>query len=212
MHFTIYFNQKPLILSDRKNDVIEKQLQQPNMLFMDGLNEATVKAVISEIQQENIRGGVLVHQSLESLLNAFKTGMHVIVAGGGLVHTDTDDVLLIFRKGTWDLPKGKVDEGERIDAAAVREVQEETGLTSIQLEEPLTTTYHTYYQKGELILKESHWYLMKSDAQQPLTPQTDEDIEQCVWVKQKDLEEYYKNMYPAIIDVLQSGMQKIKAR
>lgn len=138
--------------------------------------------------------------------------MKVIEAGGGLVHTENGTVLLIYRNGKWDLPKGKLDEGEATDAAAVREVQEETGLEQLQLEAPLTVTYHTYYQDNVLILKESHWYLMKSPEQKEMVPQLEEGIEKCEWVKLDALAPYLENTHPSIIDVLQCSIKKLHAQ
>lgn len=208
MHYTIYFNQKPLVLSDSKTGITEILLQQDNTLYQDRLDQTAVQEMIRNIQQEKTASGVFFHNNIEILLQAFKNEMNVIKAGGGLVHTKNDTVLLIFRRGKWDLPKGKPDEGETVAEAALREVQEETGLKELFLEEPLTATYHTYYEKGKLILKESHWFLMKSDEQE-LVPQVEEDIEKCLWVKTDELATYFENAHPSIIDVLKIGIKKL---
>jgi 8-oxo-dGTP pyrophosphatase MutT (NUDIX family) len=136
--------------------------------------------------------------------------MQLVAAGGGLVYTDNHTVLLIYRRGKWDLPKGKLDEGETPAVAAVREVQEETGVEHLELEEPLTVTYHTYMEKGRLVLKESHWFLMKSPEQPSLVPQQEEDIEQCIWVKRDDLQQYFQNTHPSILDVLKAGLKRLR--
>jgi 8-oxo-dGTP pyrophosphatase MutT (NUDIX family) len=161
------------------------------------------------MQAKNASNAVFLHQPVKALLQGFKDRMTVIEAGGGLVHTGDGKVLLIFRRSKWDLPKGKVDPGETVAAAALREVTEETGLHNLQFGSPLTTTYHTYNQNGVLILKESHWFLMKSDEAQTLAPQTDEDIEKCVWVPLEELTAYFEDTHPSIIDVLQLGVQKL---
>jgi 8-oxo-dGTP pyrophosphatase MutT (NUDIX family) len=212
MHYTIYFNQKPLLLTDTRIQMAEQLLQKPNTLYYHQLNNASVSAIIREIQQPNVSGGVFIHSPLDELLEAFKQQMKVVEAGGGLVHTNNATVLLIYRNGKWDLPKGKLDEGEATDAAAVREVREETGLEQLQLEEPLTITYHTYYQDKVLILKESHWYLMKSPEQKEMVPQLEEGIEKCEWVKPDALAPYLENTHPSIIDVLQCGIKKLHAQ
>src|SRR5678815_5985833 len=80
-------------------------------------------------------------------------------------HTEDDHLLLISRRGKWDLPKGKLDDNEDIKSCAIREVTEETGLLKVEIERPLCITYHTYHQDGKHILKESHWYLMKAEQQ-----------------------------------------------
>ena len=88
----------------------------------------------------------------------------------------------------------------------VREVQEETGLKKVELNEHLTTTYHTYHEGARFILKESHWYLMHADANQQLIPQVEEDIHELKWVAREDLEKYMKNSYASIADVLRIYM------
>ena len=212
MHYTIYFNQKPLVLSDSKTPHIQQLLQKPAIVFQDQLNSTSVENMLKEIQHPTTSGGVFIHQPIDDLLQAFKKKMKVIEAGGGLVHTGEEMILLIFRNGKWDLPKGKLDEGESTYAAALREVQEETGLVNLQLEEPLTTTYHTYYQNNELILKKSHWFLMKSPQQQALVPQLEEGIEKCEWVRLDALAPFVENTHPSVIDVLQEGIKKLHAQ
>lgn len=209
MEHTIYFNETRLILSDRETESIKHLIEKPDTLFEDQANDTSIERIIKEMQTEKVTAGVLINSDIEELLKGVKSHMKVIKAGGGLVHFDSETVLLIFRRGKWDLPKGKLEEGESVESAALREVTEETGLKELQLEEQLITTYHTYPEKEKLILKESHWFLMKSTREQQLIPQTEEDIEQCVWVKLNDMETYLKNTHPSIIDVLKKGMEKL---
>ena len=126
----------------------------------------------------------------------------IITAGGGLVFNEKDELLMIFRRGFWDLPKGKLDAGETIDACAIREVQEETGITHIELKEKIADTYHVYKEFGKHILKESHWYKMQCNTEQKLVPQTEEDITDIKWVKRSDLKNYTSNTYQTILEVL----------
>ncbi|HZH94985.1 MAG TPA: NUDIX domain-containing protein, partial [Flavisolibacter sp.] len=114
---------------------------------------------------------------------------------------------MIFRRGKWDLPKGKLDDGEDLQTCAVRAVAEETGIKSLILGEKIMVTYHTYLEKGMKILKESHWYLMHSTRDQDLVPQTEEDIEKCKWVLLNDVGSYLAETHPSIADVLKKGIQ-----
>ena len=114
------------------------------------------------------------------------------------------EILLIFRRGKWDMPKGKLDKGEKLEDCAIREVEEETGLKKIELISPLTTTYHTYHEGTKFILKESHWYMMNVEGDQILTPQTEEDILELRWVNANDLDKYRKDTFPSIADVLEA--------
>jgi 8-oxo-dGTP pyrophosphatase MutT (NUDIX family) len=127
-----------------------------------------------------------------------------VQAAGGLVSNEKDEILMIFRRGMWDLPKGKLDRGETLEDCAVREVEEETGLKNIKLIAPLILTYHTYHEGSKFILKESHWYKMSVKGEQQLVPQTEEDIHEIRWFKNTELKALLKKAYPAIADVLEA--------
>ena len=118
----------------------------------------------------------------------------IIHAAGGIVTDENDEILMIFRYGCWDFPKGKVEKGEDWETAAVREVQEDTGLQYIILKETLPNTYHTYTLHDTPILKITHWYAMQAPAQS-LVPQTEEDISQAVWVARDEVAERLRDSY-----------------
>lgn len=127
-----------------------------------------------------------------------------IIAAGGLVLNEKNEILVIFRRGKWDLPKGKLDEGEKIEDCAIREVMEETGLTKVHLGALIKITHHTYFDPWikEDVIKETHWYLMKASSDQPLVPQTAEDIEIIEWVNPDQLNERLTNSYDTIVEVV----------
>jgi 8-oxo-dGTP pyrophosphatase MutT (NUDIX family) len=160
------------------------------------------------MQQANVHAGVFLHSNLEELKKAFFKKFMFVQAAGGLVYNETKEMLLIFRRGKWDLPKGKLDKGEKLEHCAVREVEEETGLTSVQLDKPLLVTYHTYHEGSKFILKESHWYTMRVNGDQKLVPQTEEDIHEIRWVKAVELKPYIQNAFPSVVDVLEAGRAK----
>jgi len=126
-----------------------------------------------------------------------------IVAAGGIVENEEGKILLQYRRGKWDLPKGKLDEGETIEECAVREVEEETGLKNIQLGELLGVTNHYYIEKGENIDKETYWYAMKVSGEQQLIPQTEEDIMELRWAAENELEYYLSNTFPNISEIIE---------
>ena len=130
----------------------------------------------------------------------------IIIAAGGLVRNSRDEILLIYRRGVWDLPKGKLDPGELIPECAVREVQEETGLKSIELGPLICTTTHAYYDKwlNKEVEKHTHWYAMQSLANETLVPQTEEDIEKIEWVPVNELPQYLLETYPTIRTVFEA--------
>jgi 8-oxo-dGTP pyrophosphatase MutT (NUDIX family) len=131
----------------------------------------------------------------------------IIKAGGGLVRNGEGELLLIFRRGKWDLPKGKLDEGETIEACAMREVEEETGVKHLALGELISVTWHEYFDKwvGEDVIKETHWFKMDVAGVPALVPQTEEDITAIEWTKKSDLPKRMEQSYITIIDVLEES-------
>src|SRR5213075_516363 len=139
---------------------------------------------------------------------AFVKKFTLIRAAGGLVKNEKKEILLIFRRGHWDLPKGKLDKGESLEDCAVREVEEETGLKNVRLKSPLLITYHVYHEGTKHILKESHWFTMHATSDQQLTPQADEDISEIKWVDHASLSAYLKKTFPLINDIIETAKQK----
>ncbi|MEL7162113.1 MAG: NUDIX domain-containing protein [Bacteroidota bacterium] len=124
----------------------------------------------------------LLAEDVEQIWEDFRGHFKWVPAAGGLVTlTGTDKQLFIFRRGFWDLPKGKIDNGEDAPTAALREVEEETGLDQLVLGDALPNTYHTYRnRKGKRVLKPTYWFAMETRTER-LVPQTEEDIERAVW-------------------------------
>jgi len=204
MFIKIYFGDKPLFLCDSIDKTIEPFVHHDDAVFIDELNAHTIKTMIHEMQQQPVHAGVFFHADLNELKKALFKKFAVIQAGGGLVRNEKEEILMIFRRGMWDLPKGKLDKGEKLEDCAVREVSEETGLRNVKLVSPLVITYHTYHEGSRFILKESHWYNMKVNGEQQLIPQTEEDIHEIKWVKTTELNNYIKKSFPSVKDVLQA--------
>jgi 8-oxo-dGTP pyrophosphatase MutT (NUDIX family) len=204
MFIKIYFDSKPLFLCNEIDATIDRYLHHDDTVYIDELDVHTIKTMIHEMALPAVHAGVFFHTDLEALQKAFFKKFKLIQAGGGLVTNEADEVLLIFRRGLWDLPKGKLDKGETLEDCAVREVEEETGLEKVKLVAPLMVTYHTYHEGTKFILKESHWYSMTVAGKQNLVPQTEEDIHEIKWVAKNDLDQYMSNAFPSVADVLQT--------
>lgn len=202
MFIKIYFEDKPVFLCDKIDKTIDEYMHHPDAVFIDEISTPAINSLLHEIAKPEFHAGILLDKNLEKLKKSFFKHFDVVVAAGGVVKNNDDELLLIFRRGKWDLPKGKLDKGETLEQCAIREVQEETGLKNISLQEKLLTTYHTYSQFGKHILKESHWYKMQCNADQKLVPQTEEDITDIKWVANNDIKTYAANTYQTILEVL----------
>ena len=135
-------------------------------------------------------------------LNNFKKKYTCIHASGGVVFNYKNELLLIFRNGVWDLPKGKIEYNESYEDAAIREVAEETGVKNLYLKNFLVTTYHTYSQNSIDYLKITSWFTMYTKSNMKLVPQVQEGITKAEWVNFKDVSDKMVNTYGNIKDVL----------
>jgi len=207
MYIKIYFDDKPLFLCDTVDEDLQPYIHHDDAIFIDELDSHTVKSMIHEMQLAKIHAGVFYHSNLEELRKAFYKKFTIIQAAGGLVLNEKKEILMIFRRGKWDLPKGKLDKGEKLEDCAVREVEEETGLQKIKLLSPLTISFHTYHEGTKYVLKESHWYNMKVSGDQKLVPQTEEDIHAIKWVTTKEAEKLFPDCFPSVIDVIKEFMK-----
>lgn len=147
---------------------------------------------------------IIHYENFRELKKDFLSVFEINEAGGGLIRNELGEFLFIFRRGFWDLPKGKIEEGETKKEAAIREVIEETGLKEVEIVEKLAVTKHTFRNRlGKRIIKKSHWYLMVSKKQE-LIPQTSEDIEKAVWLTIETFRLDCHPVYANILDVLEA--------
>ncbi|MFT3679716.1 MAG: NUDIX domain-containing protein [Ferruginibacter sp.] len=202
MHIKIYFGDKPVYLCDEINKELNEILHHPDAVFIDELSNAAIKSLFHEIVKEEFHAGVIWNKDLEKLKKAFFKHFHVIEAAGGIVQNDKKELLFIYRLGKWDLPKGKMEKGESPELCAVREVEEETGVTNLKLKKKAGETYHTYNDFGKHNLKITYWFHMSCPSKQTLVPQTEEDIAEIKWIKTKEIKEPLGNTYPSIKDIL----------
>jgi 8-oxo-dGTP pyrophosphatase MutT (NUDIX family) len=205
MEIKIYFGDKPVYLCDALDSQLQELLHHPDTVFVDEFTTPAINALLHEIKKESFHAGVFLHSDLEKLRKSFFKHFTLIQAAGGLVLNDKKEFLMIFRRDKWDLPKGKLDDGEDLEACAIREVEEETGLGNLSITDKIGCTYHTYDQFGKHILKETHWYRMVAKGPQTPVPQVEEDIERLEWGNKKKLPEYLANTYPSIAEILRNS-------
>ena len=205
MFIKIYFDNKPLFLCDNVDATLQPYIHHDDAVFIDELNLHTVKSMIHEMQDPSVHAGVFFHKDLKELKDAFFKKFTLVKAAGGFVLNENNEVLMMFRRGKWDLPKGKMDKKETFEECAIRETEEETGLKNIKLISPLITSYHTYHEGSRYVLKETKWFAMKINGEQKLIPQATEQITKLEWVKKNDVKKYLQNSFPSVIDVLGAG-------
>ena len=159
-----------------------------------------VRTAWSEIQDQDLEV-VWITQNVPRAWARFQSIFRLIHAAGGKVLNEDQEVLFIYRRGKWDLAKGKVDKGETLEEAAVREVMEECGLVQLQLQDFLIATYHIYEIKNKWVLKTTFWYQMSATRHQALIPQLEEDITEMKWMAINS-QEWRGNTFPSIVEVI----------
>ena len=122
----------------------------------------------------------------------------LVEAAGGLVYNNHGQLLMIFRNGKWDLPKGKIEFSEDVQTCAIREVEEECGVSDLNIVRELESTYHTFSINGVSFLKRTYWFMMKTSFSFELTPQISEGITRVEWVNNKDISLRLDKSFPSI--------------
>ena len=166
--YKVFVNEKKLTLSKYPED-IEKNLR------FEGF--ATLEIAVDLLENTSCPEMNVYGENIEEIWEDFTHMFKVIEAAGGLVKNKNNELLFIRRMGKWDLPKGKIEKGESLEQAALREVEEETGLKELILEEFLNNTFHIYTERnGEKILKTTYWFKMTYVGNSQPIPQKEEGI------------------------------------
>ena len=181
---------------------------QPKEDFDPLKNEFTELHFINEsdVSFDNLKlnGKIIITGNyVDQLFTKFISNKIIIEAAGGMVINSNNQLLMMLRRGQWDMPKGKLDDGESIEECALREVEEETGLATLSLEQKLQITYHTYKIGSQVVIKPSHWYLMKFSGTEIPIPQTEEDITEIRWVNKSQATELLGLMFPSIREMVE---------
>ncbi|CAM1339810.1 NUDIX hydrolase [Tenacibaculum aestuarii] len=188
--YKVFVNDKPIIFTTS----IKNEADFPVYIYKNTI----IEELIYKLKVGKIEGVYLYSNNLAEVWLEFKEKFKVIVAGGGLVLNDNNEVLFIYRGSKWDLPKGRIEEGEGIEETAIREVEEECGIENLTIQRKLIDTYHLFVMDNEYRLKETHWYLMHSDYDGELIPQLEEGITEVAFKDEKATQEALKNSYANI--------------
>jgi len=192
--YKVFVNDKPIILTD--------SLKNTNNFPVYIFNEVVVAEILHKLKRGKTTGINLFCENLEKDWLTFQKEFKVVYAGGGLVTNPNKEILFIYRSNVWDLPKGRVEEGESIEETAVREVEEECGAEELKLIKPLLVTHHLFYMDKIQQMKVTHWFLMEADFQKNLKPQLEEGITKVLFKNKDEVQEAMKNTYANIKLVL----------
>ena len=197
--YKVFFQDRPVFLSESVPSIKAG----PGRLITGLKNQSGLRRLLDDFSgNEQLREMYVFHPDMGVLMDAFKGCFKCLSAGGGLVLNRKGEFLVIERNGVWDLPKGKMEKGEDFEGTALREVEEETGLTGLEVMGLLLSTFHTYPLKSHRILKETRWYEMFWDGTRDPVLQADEGITDFRWVKSGESDFIVKNSYASILDVL----------
>ncbi len=197
----VFINDKPLIFED----VYTKTSFDDNNFLILSDAEFTLNDVMEKFYSEKISGIVYLCASPHNSWNEFTSRYILMEAAGGIVKNSNDEILVIYRKKKWDLPKGKLDYEETPEIAAIREVREECGISKLVMGKFLMKTFHTYTEKNKFILKKTHWFTMTSPENEKLIPQLEENIEEARWMSE---EKIYKKVFPKTYSAIREVLQK----
>lgn len=188
--YKIFVGDKPIILTTKPiKEVGAKNFK---------LKKVFLRTIVRKLHNSPLEKVYLVHKNEDKLLKRFLRKAPNVIAGGGKVYNAQGKVLFIFRNGKWDLPKGKIEKKERIEETAIREVEEETGVTGLEIVKPLETTYHIFKRRGRYRIKITYWFEMRTNFEGKLYPQEKEGISKVKWLGKKKIKKALKNSYANI--------------
>ena len=188
--YKVFIYDKPVLI--HKKSTKEGSYEQLNAV-------GDVEGLISLMESKEVHGIEIITNNPIKEWEAFKSYFKYIIAAGGVVSNSKEEILVIFRNGKWDLPKGKLEKGEDIPTCAIREVEEECGVSDLEITKELPSTYHCYQsKKGNWILKRTYWYRMICKYKGDLVAQREEGIEIAEWFQKERYGEIKSNTYNSI--------------
>ncbi|MBT3208047.1 MAG: NUDIX domain-containing protein [Bacteroidetes bacterium] len=196
--YKVFFNSRIVYLSQTKLKNIDQYYKFEN-------KEKLFEEIEIFILNEKMNSLNVIGNDLENLFENFKSYFSEIEAAGGIVKNEKDEILFIFRLAKWDLPKGKIENNETPERAAIREVEEECGISNLRISSKLQNSYHIYFLKAKYILKKTYWFEMEYSGNENLIPQTEEDITDARWFNKKMTQTVLDNTYDSLIDIIKEA-------
>lgn len=167
---------------------------------------------LPEWLDEHGAGDTFIHEvSQNAVALALEETFKMAPAAGGIVGKDGKFVG-IMRKGIPDLPKGHIEKGETPEQAALREVEEETGISKLKIVKELPSTWHCYFENGEWKLKRTYWYLMQTDDAIRPKPQTEEGITEIKLIGNEELEAFLRETFRSINEILAKDLRQVVSK
>lgn len=197
--YKVFVNNKAIFLIE---NIKNFDLSRSDTILEYRAKEDFIKIVESFSKNSKSENLYLFSNDFKTLKKDFFSAFKIIDAAGGIVRNNNNEILFIFRRGKWDLPKGKVEDNETIEEAAIREVEEETGLKSINIIRVLPNTFHMYILNNQWVIKKTYWFEMTCKSEQNLIPQTIEEITEVKWFKNDELDEVLANTYSSIRELI----------
>lgn len=205
--YKIFINEYPLVISANEQDFFLGA----NFRMVDDTKEGMLGAIETLERSDKIIGNfglIIMTEDADATFKRFSKLYQPVAAAGGLVFNEKDQLLLILRQGKWDLPKGKVDKGETVEEAAVREVKEECGIEKLEILEPIVQMYHTYYLDQKRVLKTTHWFKMRALQYNKMVPQLEENITDLRWFDPETLNIKELDTYNSIRELLAKALKR----
>ncbi len=200
--YEVHIEGRPLVICEAPPELVVSTEGMPVMAIH---SSSDLDQAIRMIRDEQYAAGICIYPQFDgSLWDLFRSRYKFVQAAGGVVEDEQQRLLVIKRLGKWDLPKGKVDAGESIEEAALREVEEECGIDELLIVRPIAITWHTYFRNGKDHLKRTDWYLMKGSSEKKLKPQIEEDIEEVRWMTRQEVDRIKGKTYPSLVKVLET--------
>ncbi|MFB1026839.1 MAG: NUDIX domain-containing protein [Flavobacteriaceae bacterium] len=188
--YKIFVGNKPIILTTK----VETETTFKNFL----IDSVDINKVLSKLKKDKYDAVHLIGSDKDELLKKFLSLLPNVIAAGGKVYNPNGDILFIFRNGKWDLPKGKAESKETINQTALREVEEETGVSGLSITKPLEITYHIFKRLDRYQIKVTYWFKMYSEFDGELIPQEKEGITKVKWIPVSKLKKVLSNSYANI--------------
>jgi len=197
--YKVFFNNRTVLLTD---DFASYFRQKYGLFYKYYSREDLNELIMFYSSLSRIDTLYIFHTDIEKLRDDFRACFLNINAAGGVVRNQEGKVLIIRRRGKWDLPKGKLDKNEDFSNAALREVNEECGLKGLKITKQLISTYHSYMLNDQRVLKKTSWFEMLYTGEEDPVPETEEDITDIRWFNPSELKAILSDTYPAVLDVL----------